>query len=60
MGAGSTSSQNKALNSKKERSAGRMKDRGPEREAVKDFQGLRPGRGATAGAFGKQSKSIHP
>jgi hypothetical protein len=58
MGVGANSSKNKALNDKKERAAGRMKDRGPERESIKDFQGAtRPARGAAAGAFGKKSKA---
>ena len=54
MGAGANSGQNKALNNRKERSLGRTKDR--QREAIKEFQSMRPARSSTGGAFGKAKR----
>ena len=57
MGAGANSSGNKALNDKAERAAGRQKDRGPTREAIRDAGGIEPGKGPVDGAFGEDGQA---
>lgn len=57
MGAGANSSQNKELNEKAERAAGRQGDRGPAQEAIEDSQGKPVDRTQTAGAFGKEGQA---
>jgi hypothetical protein len=42
MAAGANSTRNSALNDRRERAAGRRKDRDPLQEAIKDFGGVGP------------------
>lgn len=58
MGVGANSSGNKSLNDRKERGAGRQKDRGPTREAIEDAGGITPGkgRGRAGGADGRDRR----
>ena len=57
MGAGANSDTNKSLNDRKQRAAGRAKQKGPEAEAVRDAQNPVPAKGKTGGAFGKGSQA---
>ena len=59
MAAGANSDRNKALDDRKRRAAGRTSDRGPERQAIADFQGKSSAqtRGTIAGASGKEGKA---
>jgi hypothetical protein len=59
MAAGANSDRNKALDDRKRRAAGRMADRGPERQAIADFQGKSSSqtRGKIGGAFGRGNKA---
>jgi hypothetical protein len=56
MAAGANSTRNNALNDRRERAAGRRKDRDPMQEAIKDFGGIsvRKGKGRATGAAAKK------
>jgi hypothetical protein len=63
MGVGANSSRNASLNDRRERSAGRQDDRGPQREAIADAGGVPPGKGKgrAGGAFGNSGRANrHP
>src|SRR4051812_11967533 len=60
MGVGANSNRNKSLNDRAERAAGRQKDRGPMREAIRDAQGAEGAaapKGPAGGAFGKDGRA---
>ena len=56
MAAGANSTRNSALNNRRERAAGRQKDRDSMQEAIKDFGGVAPGKGKrrSSGASAKK------
>jgi hypothetical protein len=62
MGVGANRDGNRALNNRRERSAGRQNDRLGAREAIQDAAGvtLGKGRGSAGGAYGKTRKSLNP
>ena len=53
MGQRENSNRQASLDDEKARGQGRMEDRSPEREAIKDAMDPVPMKGATGGAFGK-------
>lgn len=53
MGQSANSNRHASLDQKKARSAGRLKQSNPERNAIRDAQAPLPAKGETGGAFGK-------